>query len=1044
MASFEPELAYSFRRARPVMPATGDDAAAWAVLAVVEDLLIRAAARYNAREYLAAIDSYLEARRLLLAQLFPTVQIDKVKVPDLELTNPFISYAAEWLNVLPIEQPLRGVRPRQDVPDVKDDALGLRSGKLDDAGIRAAADLDVAVTLDSRGNLAAGRFFRDRATRLAPDLVPLLETPAVAPAGPALALRAPAPAAAIRDESTALPIVRVPPAITVDDRVYRVKIGETVVDISWAAGDAPAVGELVKTMYARRVGLGTLPDSLIAPQRPADAAAAIAHVYAYETPLGLAECYHALGDWTTAEQWYVTASQYQFLNVPNEVPYLWARLAALYLDWGNALYRLEQPADALPIYERVLTSDLAAPTSGTLYASARLGPAADVARTLIADLTDLTALAAHPTIAAVLLDVRAQLEKIAGGLDFWGHWTGNVPIWTFDYLQSVALNFCQLAVSAERDAMAYWEKADLGQLTRTQLVQTVSQANAEADAAHRQADAAAAEVAAYQAGEQTTQRRAQDARANAQEYLQKSTEWTLHQALSAELNGGDNEDPGTLTLLADMMINGVDPRNYPGRVGTVAAGEQLASTRLQRDYEVDSMLRQATELEAASTQATAERVAAEARATAAQASALAADVRATSAGQLVAAFDAQRFTPDVWNQLGQRLSALSQRYLAMALDVAKRMQRAYNFENDVSLAIIKADYGGQAVNGFLAADALTADVQAFSYDLVTSTAPKAQPIRQTISLADRYPFLFESQFRRTGRMEFQTRIEDFDAAYPGTYAGRIEHVEVEVDGIVPPRGISGVLTNAGISHYRVPARLKAHTPNGLKHRVQNAETAVLSDYDLRSDALVVTEDRRRLRVFEGAGVASSWTLDLPPAINELDYGAVTDVRLTFTYQARFDPDLRTAVLDELAALPALNERQRPVPLRWLFPDAFFRFYGSGVLAFTLTQGFFPLPQRDPRLTGLSLVVATTPAGRASGIALDVSAPGQPAVPVTTAADGTVPAAALAAAAGGSALGEYRLVLGASANPGWVSDGVLALDAIANVAVVLGYSFTPRA
>ncbi len=64
----------------------------------------------------------------------------------------------------------------------------------------------------------------------------------------------------------------------------------------------------------------------------------------------------------------------------------------------------------------------------------------------------------------VVLDIWAQLSKIAAGLDFWGHWSANVPIWTFDYLQSVALTFCQLAVSAERDAMTFWEKADLGQL----------------------------------------------------------------------------------------------------------------------------------------------------------------------------------------------------------------------------------------------------------------------------------------------------------------------------------------------------------------------------------------------------------------------------------------------------------------------------------------------------------------------------------------------------------------------------------------------------
>ena len=78
-----------------------------------------------------------------------------------------------------------------------------------------------------------------------------------------------------------------------------------------------------------------------------------------------------------------------------------------------------------------------------------------------------------------------------------------------------------------------------------------------------------------------------------------------------------------------------------------------------------------------------ERQAAEARVRASQASLDAAGVRVAGALELVAAFDQQRFTPDVWNALGERMNELSQRYLVMALDIAKRMQRAYNFENDV-------------------------------------------------------------------------------------------------------------------------------------------------------------------------------------------------------------------------------------------------------------------------------------------------------------------------------------------------------------------------
>ncbi len=102
----------------------------------------------------------------------------------------------------------------------------------------------------------------------------------------------------------------------------------------------------------------------------------------------------------------------------------------------------------------------------------------------------------------------------------------------------------------------------------------------------------------------------------------------------------------------------------------------------------------------------------------------------------------------------------------MAIKVARLMQQAYNFETDQTLTWIKNSYSSNSVKGILGADALMADIQQFTYDLVTSTKSKPQPIRQTISLASNYPFLFQSQFRTTGVMEFETRVDDFDALYP--------------------------------------------------------------------------------------------------------------------------------------------------------------------------------------------------------------------------------------------------------------------------------------
>ena len=1091
-ATYVAELAYSYRRSGAVLAGIDlTDAASTdsAVLTKIDALLTDAASAFNQRRYQDAIDAYQQARSLLWKQLFPLTTLDEKLAWGTDLLHTLVSYSAEWLNVLPVEQATAGVRPRE-LTSVDAPVVGLLSGATDAKGTAAVADLRVSQTLQEMGNAASAKFFADRAASEAPDLIgkitgaqPAPASPAPTPPGAPANPQVPAPhlpplggfhptpgggtslhlpaapltfaattpssaAAALSGATVMSPVlalsigmtvpVVVPPQLTVDQRSYVFESGGTVQKLTWTAGQAVPIDQVLTSLYTAHQLATSLPDVLIKPTTAADVAMSLAHAWYYETALGLAQCYHAMGNFSEAETWYLRAAGYTYLNATIEAPYVWAHLAQLYLDWGDSNFRDGDAQSALPIYENVLGAGNVVPTS-QLYTIAGLTPAANAARTLIGSIAHPSAVDVSPAIASVILEVEAQLAKIAGGLDFWGYWGQNVPIWTFDYLQSVAVNFCQLAIGAERDAMNFWERADAGTLTRTQLTQNIGLSQAELNAANAQVTAAGAEATVYQIGQQVAQLRANDATANANEYGSKSGAWVMHQALQTQLSGGEDGNGDQLNQLADQMMSG--SYSLSGDRGTLAAAESLTSARLQNQYQIDTMNRQANELNAAVGQAGAEVTAANARVTAAQASADAASVRVTASQQLLQAFDQQRFTPDVWNALGDRMNDLSQRYLMWALGIAKRMQNAYNFENDVNLHVIRPDYTSSEVHGLLAADTLMADIQSFTYDLITSTAPKPQPLKQTISLSERYAFEFETQLRRTGSMDFQTDLDDFDSVYPGTYAGRIEHVEVTVDGIIPARGVSGALTNAGISSYRTPSA-SGGTP---KQRVQNRETQIISDFDVRADALVDSPDHRQTGIFQGAGLASTWTLSLPKDVNQqLDFNTLVDVRLTFTYRARFDPDLRTAVLTELAARPGIHSRQRPFPLRWVFADAFFRFYSTGSLDFALTGSDFALTEKNPVLTDASLVVATSPSSRAPGLKLKVTLPGSSTVSVTPDADGVVQTTALAGAVTGqSATGAYRVEMDAADNPSWVTNGALVLDDIDNIALVIGYSFTPR-
>ena len=118
-------------------------------------------------------------------------------------------------------------------------------------------------------------------------------------------------------------VVTIPPKLTVDERSYAFRSNGEVKTVTWAAGDVAKTETMLGGVYEARKTLQFLPDILLEPQRPADVAVALAHAWHYETALGLAECYHALGDVRPPSSSTSSRGRYEFLNAEVEAPYVW-------------------------------------------------------------------------------------------------------------------------------------------------------------------------------------------------------------------------------------------------------------------------------------------------------------------------------------------------------------------------------------------------------------------------------------------------------------------------------------------------------------------------------------------------------------------------------------------------------------------------------------------------------------------------------------------------------------------------------------------------
>jgi len=1034
-----------------------------AILTRIEALMTSANASFNARKYDDAIKGYHATESLIYAHIDPAWvpelggKLRPLLPRDPSLFDPLLSATSQWLNILSVPMPTSPVRTATAVdPQLLSSVANLHGAGLNpvstnpSATAQALSDLRLAAIYRNQGNTTASSTLVTRAQGLNSAIANAL-TPTGAATHPSfLTDDGPLPRSAL------VPIERQPnlPTAVLDPRQVGLLSGSgtqvNVKSIQWSANGGPDIESIKSILYAPHVTAAALPDVLMNTVTPWERAVRLPHDYHYVIPLALAKCHHAMGDYAQGETYYLQAAQYAYINTAVEGPYVWVQLASLYRDWGNSLYEQGDRTTAAAIYGKVIAfGSSTPPPSSPLYALAGLATARNIVKTLIPQLATLATNGAsgvsadNIAIASLLLQINAKLGQISGGLDYWGHYAAAVPIWTFSYLQQTAINFTQLALQAERDVINYWSQADQATLTKTELTNQVAQAKGQVNAAMQQLYQAKQQAQAYQAALTLAQERAVDAKQDANKYLADNSHAILLQAVGQQVAGGDD---GNYDLVSDMACHILQGYGMSGFSDpTLAAAVQLAANRLSQDYQVFSLNQTAAEMQQAVVEAQDQLNAANAQVAAAQANLTVAQLEASGAAQVLSVFSTDTFSPQVWRAMGNFVEAIYARYMNMALRAAKLMQQAYNFENDTTLNFIHDSYQG-VVDGLLAADSLMADIQAFTDDLVTSNRGKKQLIKTSISLASNYGYLFETQLRKTGRMVFETTLDDFDSAMPGTYQGRIQHVAVSVQGIVPPTGLSGSLSNNGISLYRLPS--DAATPaSPSKQRIQSAETMVLSDYDPLQDGMVSSATGNQTGIFEGAGVASSWTLSLPRALNDMDYGTLTDVVLTFLYEARYDPQLAGTVLSQLASRPGYHNRERSIPVGWLYPDLFYSFKSSGNLTLNLATADFPLNQTVPLVTAVSLLLVMKPGTSAQGITLSMTAPGRNALSGVTDSSGTISSqgtgSTWAGTIGGSAIGNWTVNLAAAANPTHAPGGKLDLSSLINLVLVFSYSFTPR-
>src|SRR5262249_551748 len=244
---------------------------------------------------------------------------------------------------------------------------------------------------------------------------------------------------------------------------------------------------------------------------------------------------------------------------------------------------------------------------------------------------------------------------------------------------------------------------------------------------------------------------------------------------------------------------------------------------------------------------------------------------------------------ELYRYMSGRLVSLYFRSYQLALEVAKRAERCFQFElGQPNASFVQPGYWDSAKKGLLSGEQLHLDLRRMDLAYLESHKREYE-ITKHVSLMQIDPLALIA-LRQTGRCEFSIPEVFYDLDCPGHYMRRIKSVSVTIPCITGPyAGVHCTLTlhstsvrkDATDKDYRKPA----DDPRFIED-YSSVQSIVTSAAQADAGLFETTLREERYLPFEGAGAISTWRLELPSEIRQFDYDTISDVILHVRYTAR--------------------------------------------------------------------------------------------------------------------------------------------------------------
>jgi hypothetical protein len=259
----------------------------------------------------------------------------------------------------------------------------------------------------------------------------------------------------------------------------------------------------------------------------------------------------------------------------------------------------------------------------------------------------------------------------------------------------------------------------------------------------------------------------------------------------------------------------------------------------------------------------------------------------------------------------------------LAYDIAKRAERSYRFERGLTDSnFIQFGYWDSLRSGLLAGEKLSQDLRRMEVAYLDQNKREYE-IAKDISLVLNAPLAL-IELKETGKCSVVFPEALFDADYPGHYMRRIKSVSLTIPCVVGPyTSITCTLTlvnnKTRIKSVPVEPYLEEREDGRFINNFAALQSIATSRAQSDSGMFELNFRDERYLPFEGTGVISTWSIEMPKDCNAFDFDTISDVIIRLNYTARDGGELLRSAARRAVILPPQDNLLRFFSARHEFP-----------------------------------------------------------------------------------------------------------------------------